>query len=89
MLTLGAIAEYSISVISIKIMKAGRIARNFSRDRKLNNSGSGCRRGGRSGAGRKRGCGRWGEETVGMRIPKSQIEQVKVFLESLKPIEMI
>ncbi len=71
-------------------MKAGRIAGNFSRDRQLNDSTRGCRRGGRRfGAGRKKGCGRWGEETIVMRVPKSQVEQVKVFLESLKPIEMI
>jgi hypothetical protein len=72
-------------------MKAGRIAGNFSRDRQLNDSTRGCRRRGgrRFGAGRKKGCGRWGEETIVMRVPKSQVEQVKVFLESLKPIEMI
>ena len=70
-------------------MKAGRIAGNFSQDRQLNDSRRGCRGGRRFGAGRKKDCGRWGEETIIMRIPKSQIEQVKVFLETLKPIEMI
>ncbi len=85
-----AISEYLISVTLIKIMKAGRIARNFSRDRQLNDSSAGCRHGGRRfGAGRKRGCGKWGEETVVMRVPKSQVEQVLAFLENLKPIEMI
>lgn len=71
-------------------MKVGRIVGKFSRDRQLDDSSRGCRRGGRRfGAGRKKGCGKWGDQTVVMRIPKSQVEQVKVFLESLKPIETI
>jgi len=90
MLTPTVISEYLISVTLIKTMRAGRIARNFNRDRQLKDSSQGCRRGGyRFGAGRKRGCGKRGEETVVMRIPKSQVEQVKVFLDNSKPIEMI
>lgn len=90
MLTPVAIADYLISVTSIKIMKVGRIVGNFSRDRQLDDSSRGCRRGGRRfRADTKKGCGKWVDQTVVMRIPKSQVEQVKVFLESLKPIEMI
>ena len=48
-----------------------------------------CHRGGRRlGSGRKRGCGKWGEETVVMRIPKSRVEQVIALLES-QSVEMI
>lgn len=89
------IEEHLISVTSIKTLKtmrAGRIAGTFDRERQLNHEHEtgGCRRGGRRfGAGRKRGCGKWGEETVVMRIPKSQVELVKAFLENIKPIEMI
>lgn len=90
MLTPTVISEYLISVTLIKTMRSGRIAGNFNRDRQLKDSRQGCRRGGyRFGAGRKRGCGKWGEETVVMRIPKSQVEQVKAFLKNSKPIEMI
>lgn len=92
-----AIEEDLISVTSIKIlrtMRAERIPGTFSRERQLHHEHEhetgGCRRGGRRfGAGRKRGCGKWGEETVVMRIPKSQVELVKAFLENIKPIEMI
>lgn len=86
-----AIAEYLISVTSIKTMRSGKIAGNFSRDRQLNEPRGECRHGGRRfGAGRKRGCGKWGgEETVVMRIPKSRVEQVRAFLENSKSIEMI
>jgi len=71
-------------------MKAGRIAGNFSRDRQLDNLTGGCRHGGRRfGAGRKKGCGKWEEETVVINIPSSGVEQVKAFLENSKPIEMI
>lgn len=65
-------------------------ARAFNRDRRLSDERGACRRGGRRfGAGRKKGCGKWGEETVVMRIPKSQVEQVIALLENSKPIEMI
>ncbi len=71
-------------------MKAGRIARNFDRAKQASDSSRGCRRGGRRfGAGRKKGCGKWGEETVVMRVPKSQAQQVKAFLESLKSVEFV
>jgi len=64
--------------------------RAFSSDRRLSDERGACRRGGRRfGAGRKKGCGKWGEETVVMRIPKSQVEQVIALLENSKPIEMI
>lgn len=47
-------------------------------------------RGGRRlGAGRKKGCGKWGEETVVIRIPKSRVEQVMAFLATLNSGEMI
>lgn len=61
------------------------------RDRRFSDErGSSRHRGGRRlGAGRKKGCGKWGEETVVIRVPKSRVEQVMTFLESLKPIEMI
>ena len=85
-----AIAEYLISVTSIKTMRSERIAGNFSRDRQLNEPRGECRRGGRRfGAGRKRGAGKWGEETVVIRVPKSRVEQVLAFLENSEPIEMI
>ncbi len=65
-------------------------ARAFNRDRQLSDERGGCRRGGRRfGAGRKKGCGKWGEETVVMRVPKSRVEQVIALLENSKPIEMI
>lgn len=84
-----AIAEYLIIVTQIKTMRAGRIARNFERVNQVN-ARKGCRRGGRRfGAGRKKGCGKWGEETAVMRVPKSQVEKVKAFLENLKSIEFI
>ena len=89
------IEEDLISVTSIKTlktMKAGRMPGTFGRERQLHHEHEtgGCRRSGRRfGAGRKRGCGKWGEETVVMRIPKSQVELVKAFLENIKPIEMI
>jgi hypothetical protein len=71
-------------------MKAGRIARNFDRAKQVSDSSRGCRRGGRRfGAGRKKGCGKWGEETVVMRVPKSQAQQVKAFLENIKSIEFV
>lgn len=71
-------------------MRAERIAGTFDQERQLNHETGRCRRGGRRfGAGRKRGCGKWGEETVVMRIPKSQVELVKALLENTKPIEMI
>src|SRR5919202_6562703 len=80
-----AIKEHLISVTSIKktlkSMRSGRIAGTFDRERQLNHETGGCHRGGRRfGAGRKRGCGKWGEETVVMRIPKSQVELVQAFL---------
>ncbi len=79
-----------ISVTLIKIMKSGRIAGNFSWDRRLSDERGACHRGGhRFGAGRKKGCGKWGEETVVMRIPKSQVELVKALLENSQSIEMI
>lgn len=69
-------------------MRAGRIAGPFSQERRIHHEG--CRRGGRRfGAGRKRGCGKWGEETVVMRIPKSQVDRVKAFLENTQSTEMI
>lgn len=90
MLASTAVSEYLINVTQIKTMKAGRIARNFDRAKQVNDSGRGCRRGGRRfGAGRKKGCGKWGEETVLMRVPKSQAQKVKTFLESFKSVEMI
>jgi len=71
-------------------MKAGRIARNFERVQQVIDSSRGCRRGGRRfGAGRKKGCGKWGEETVVMRVPKSQAQKVKAFLENIKSIEFV
>lgn len=71
-------------------MEAGRIARNFDRAKQVSDSSRGCRRGGRRfGTGRKKGCGKWGEETVVMRVPKSQAQKVKAFLESFGSIEMI
>ncbi|HAJ58608.1 MAG TPA: hypothetical protein DCP31_04560 [Cyanobacteria bacterium UBA8543] len=91
-----AIKEHLISVTQIKTvktMRTGRIAGTFERERQLNHEHEtgGCRRRGgrRFGAGRKRGCGKWGEETVVMRIPKSQVELIKAFLDNIKPIEMI
>ncbi len=61
---------------------------NFNRKRFSDKRG-GCHPGGqRLGAGRKRGCGKWGEETVVMRIPKSRVEQVIALLES-QSVEMI
>ena len=90
MLRLNRIGEHLISVTSIKTMRSGRIAGAFNRERRMNNEKGECHRGGRRfGAGRKRGCGKWGEETVVMRIPKSQVELVKTFLENIKSIEMI
>jgi hypothetical protein len=72
-------------------MKAGRIAGTFSRDRRLSEERGRCHhRGGRRfGAGRKKGCGKWGEETVVMRVPKSRVEEVIALLSNSKPIEMI
>lgn len=66
-------------------------ARAFSRDRRMSDERGVCHRGGRRfGAGRKKGCGgKWGEEIVMMRIPKSQVEQVIALLKNSKPIEMI
>ena len=90
MLSLGAILDYLIIVTPIKFMKAARIAGTFNRERWMNNSSEECRRGGRRlGAGRKRGGGKWGEETVVMRIPKSKAELVKALLENSESIEMI
>lgn len=71
-------------------MKAGRTAGIFSRGRRLHNEQEACHRGGRRfGAGRKKGCGQWGEETVVMRIPKSRVELVKALLNDSQPTEMI
>lgn len=93
MLPASAIAEYLISVTEIKTMKtmrAGRIGGAWKREERLDRETGGCRRGGRRfGAGRKRGCGKWGEETVVMRIPKSQVELVRALLENTKSVEMI
>lgn len=73
-----------------QIIKAGSQAMAFSRDRGFNDERGACRRGGRRfGAGRKKGCGKWGEETVVMRIPKSRVEEVIALLENSKPVEMI
>ncbi len=69
-------------------MKADR-DRAFNRDRRFSDERGVCRHGGRRfGAGRKKGCGKWGEETVVMRVPKSRVEQVIALLKS-QPIEMV
>lgn len=70
-------------------MKAGK-AKAFSRDRQLGDERGVCRRRGRRfGAGRNCGFDKWGEETVVIRVPKSQLEQVIALLENSKPIEIL
>lgn len=71
-------------------MKFGNRARAENRDRQSLDERGPCHWGGRRfGAGRKRGFGKWGEETVVIRVPKSRVEEIMTLLEKAKPIEMI
>lgn len=67
-------------------MKAGW----FGWNRRHINKREVCHPGGRRfGAGRHKCGSKWAEDTVLMRIPKSQIELVRALLENSQPTEMI